>query len=292
MNNKIKTLGFLFLYPIYNLRYKYLDKSFPKVYDSIKTLQILIESRKSLSRFGDGEFNLICGTGIGFQQQNIELSQDLRRVLESNSENCYIGIPNIFNGLKRFNIEAKCFWLYSIVSKWNQWKKFIKNVDYLDTQCSRFYIDLKDKSESIEIVKLWKRLWNNRDVVIIEGEHTKMGIGNDLFDNCSSVRRIICPCKNAYSRYAEILQRSSELPQDTLILVALGPTASILSYDLAQLGYQAIDTGHLDLEYNWMKKQSRHKEAVPGRFVNEVKNNIVENIKDDCYESQVICRII
>lgn len=292
MNNKIKTLGFLFLYPIYNLRYKYLDKSFPKVYDSIKTLQILIESRKSLSRFGDGEFNLICGAEIGFQQQNIELSRDLMRVLESNSENCYIGIPNIFNELTRFSIEAKCFWLHSVVSNWRQWKKFFLRDCYLDSLCSRFYLDLKDKSESIEIVRLWKKLWDMRDIVIIEGEHTKMGIGNDLFDNCSSVRRIICPCKNAYSRYAEILQRSSELPQDTLILVALGPTASILSYDLAQLGYQAIDTGHLDLEYNWMKKQSRHKEAVPGRFVNEVKNNIVENIKDDCYESQVICRII
>lgn len=292
MNNKIKTLGFLLIYPIYKIRYRFLKKDFPNVCNSVETLQILIDSGKSLSRFGDGEFNLIGGTEIGFQQKDIKLSRNLRRVIESKPENCFIGIPNIFQGLSRFNIEAKCFWLYSIVSKWNQWKKFIKNVDYLDTQCSRFYIDLKDKSESIEIVKLWKRLWNNRDVVIIEGEHTKMGIGNDLFDNCSSVRRIICPCKNAYSRYAEILQRSSELPQDTLILVALGPTASILSYDLAQLGYQAIDTGHLDLEYNWMKKQSRHKEAVPGRFVNEVKNNIVENIKDDCYESQVICRII
>jgi len=64
-----------------------------------------------------------------------------------------------------------------------------------------------------------------------------MGIGNDLFDGVSSLQRLICPSKNAFSHYTEILEKAKKLGKDKLVLIALGPTATVLSYDLARAGF-------------------------------------------------------
>ena len=42
-----------------------------------------------------------------------------------------------------------------------------------------------------------------------------------------------------------------KLSKNKLILIALGPTATVLSYDLYKLGYHVIDIGHADIEYEW-----------------------------------------
>ena len=49
----------------------------------------------------------------------------------------------------------------------------------------------------------------------------------------------------------KIVQKYS--PNEYLILLALGPTATVMAYNLAQKGYQAIDIGHIDIEYEWYR---------------------------------------
>ncbi len=39
----------------------------------------------------------------------------------------------------------------------------------------------------------------------------------------------------------------------------LGPTAKLLSYDLTKRGYQAIDLGHIDSEYEWFQMKAESK---------------------------------
>ena len=80
-----------------------------------------------------------------------------------------------------------------------------------------------------------------------------------------------------------------------LILIALGPTATVLSYDLALIGYWAIDIGHVDLEYEWMKNGALQQEKVKGKYVNEViDGNQVESefYGKKEYEEQIICKIV
>ena len=64
------------------------------------------------------------------------------------------------------------------------------------------YIDKAKASgkESLKnsMIKKLKTLWSGRDVVIIEGEKSRLGIGNNLFDNMKSIQRIICPVINAF----------------------------------------------------------------------------------------------
>jgi hypothetical protein len=69
-------------------------------------------------------------------------------------------------------------------------------------------------------------------------------------------------------------------------------TATVLARDLAHNGYQAIDLGHIDIEYEWMLRNATTKIAIPGKFTNEVQGgNQVEEIKDEKYLSQIVARI-
>ena len=90
-----------------------------------------------------------------------------------------------------------------------------------------------------------------RDVILVEGERTKQGIGNDLFNNTKSIKRIICPRKNSFQVYNKILNTILKFNKKYLILISLGPNATILSYDLCKIGYQAVDIGHINLEYKF-----------------------------------------
>lgn len=42
-------------------------------------------------------------------------------------------------------------------------------------------------------------------------------------------------------------------------MISLGPTATVLAYDLFKAGYQAIDFGHVDVEYEWWRMGAHKK---------------------------------
>ena len=66
-----------------------------------------------------------------------------------------------------------------------------------------------------------------------------------------------------------------------------------MAYDLAQTGRQAIDIGHIDVEYEWMKMGATEKVALPRKFVNEVEaGRTVAEETDSGYLAQIIDRII
>ena len=70
----------------------------------------------------------------------------------------------------------------------------------------------------------------------------------------------------------------------------MGPTATILSYDLYKFGYQVIDIGHIDIEYELYLRNASNMIPIPNKYVNEArKGNInIGNIKDENYYSQII----
>ena len=117
----------------------------------------------------------------------------------------------------------------------------------------------KNKNHIWNYIKKLKKIWVHKNVLIIEGEKSRIGVGNNLFDNIKSIKRIIFPVTNAFLVYKKIIKEVLKLNEKRLILIALGPTATILAYDLYKLGYQAIDIGHVDIEYEWFLKNAKHK---------------------------------
>ena len=80
----------------------------------------------------------------------------------------------------------------------------------------------------------------------------------------------------------------SKVDKSRLILIALGPTATVLAYDLSKQGYQAIDIGHLDVEYEWFLQSASDKCIIKNKYVNEVDNREVSDLSDPEYQDQVI----
>src|SRR5699024_2458317 len=95
---------------------------------------------------------------------------------------------------------------------------------------SRPYMDMVDKTKSQSYFKKLKRIWKNKNVLIIEGKLTRSGVGNDLFEGVESLERIIAPSKNAFDKYSELLSLSRKYGQGKLILLMLGPTAKGLTF--------------------------------------------------------------
>lgn len=153
---------------------------------------------------------------------------------------------------------------------------------------TRPYMMYKDKSNARDKFNKWQKIWNEKELLIIEGEGSRLGVGNDLFYNVKSIERIICPSKNAFEKYEEILSTAKCYSKNKLVLIALGMTATVLAYDLSKCGYQAIDIGHIDIEYEWFLKGVKEKINIANKSVNEVQDgNIVCEIKDINYKKQI-----
>ena len=128
---------------------------------------------------------------------------------------------------------------------------------------------------------------------MIEGEKTRFGVGNDLFDNVRSLQRILGPVESAFDCCDQILEcaiKFSKQVENPLIILALGPTATVLACELAEFGFQALDIGHLDISYEKFKSGSNA--AVPGKYTNaSAGGNIVDECIDADYISQIVAKI-
>ena len=77
-----------------------------------------------------------------------------------------------------------------------------------------------------------------------------------------------------------------------MLITCLGPTAKVVTYQLVKSGYQVLDLGHLDVEYEWFLRRDMKKELISGKFVNEHKSRIVHySMTDKDYEKQIVVRI-
>lgn len=59
------------------------------------------------------------------------------------------------------------------------------------------------------------------------------------------------------------------IKSEELVLISLGPTATVLAFDLANQGIQAIDVGQLDNEYDWFSMHAETRKEIKGEFVAE-----------------------
>ena len=240
----------------------------------------IIKEKKSIARYGDGEFKWALGIKQdSFQNDDKRLQNRLLEILQSPSQQILIGIPISFATMKEYNYKARRYWVNFIVKHGEEVQSILsKNNIYANASITRPYIDYKKKSNAKKRFQNLKKVWNQREVIMIEGKMTKLGVGNDLFDNCKEIKRILCPSKNAFDKYDEILEAAKKIDKDKLILISLGPTATVLAYDLCMLGYQALDIGHIDIEYSWYLSGAKDKISVPGKYVNETEEKITSDI--------------
>lgn len=269
---------------------------FPMIEDGKKALKLVIENKMSMCRFGDGEFELISGRNRPFfQKVDLELGKRLRDVLVNKEEKLLTCIADNYGSLEKYTESAaRNIRIYMTDSVRQEHLKLIdRNKTYYDAYVSRPYILYKNRDDARCKFELWKQVWENRKLVLVEGELSRSGVGNDLFAQASSIKRILCPAEHAWGCYEQIYQYILQnVSKDSLICIALGPTATVLAYDLCKEGYQAIDMGHLDNEYEWYLRNAQEIEDIRTKYVNDYSvGRYAEEICDVEYEKQIIIKV-
>ena len=153
-----------------------------KILTQQETIEEIIRKKLSVARFGDGEIRwmLVKGYCAKFQKYDEHLAQRLREVLNAKNTNILVCLAGQYN----LNIQRSQFWETCIQETILDLSQTIEtNKIFGDTNITR----------NANNVPQMKQIWQDKDIVIVEGDKSRLGIGNDLFDNVKSLKRILCP---------------------------------------------------------------------------------------------------
>lgn len=265
----------------------------PRVMTKADTVAYILEHGCSIARFGDGEIKLLVGRDISFQPAQAELSEALAKILRAEQNNLLVCVPDVFDSVAHMTPADGDYWKKHLARYRKHWYTHTRAGSlYGNAFLSRPYMCFSDKEGAGALFEALKALWKDRDVVIAEGEQTRMGVGNDLFANARSVRRVLGPSARAFNKYDALLNALLSVERSALILLALGPTATVLAAALCERGYQALDIGNTDTEYEWFRRGCTRKTPIENKLVYEARDGErIGAVTDEAYLSQVIARI-
>lgn len=232
-----------------------------------------------------------------FQHLDEKLADRLKEVIQSDEDGLLIGIADNYGSLSAYNAVGKRGIRYYMTDETRKEHREFLDLHrrYHNAYISRPYVIYADNLTNAPQKRFQnlKRIWENRNIIFVEGTLTRLGVGNDLFQNARQIRRIEAPPVNSFDKYDEILAAALKFAEaDSLFLIALGPAAGVLAYDLYHAGYQAIDIGHIDLEYEWYLKGTGERCEVKNKYNNEWNGgDVVEDIYDEEYFRQIVCVI-
>ncbi len=253
MKRKIKDILAAIVYFLYE---KGILHNSVKVYSIDETIDELLQTNKSLVRFGDGEIVMIKGGDLMLQKASPEIAEGLAGILAYPYDDLMVTIPGIFDTLSDHRKASRQFWKDHLLFCRKIYEKYC-NPDriYYTTFVSRCYYYAQDRSNCGRWFAKIRKIWENKDVVVVEGTRTHNGVGNDLLDTAASVERIICPPRDAYGAIPRILEACEVYGKDRLFLLSVGVAAKFLALELFQKGYRVLDIGHMDMEYEWYVRQ-------------------------------------
>ncbi len=266
----------------------------PRVLSINDTIDHVLKNELSVIRFGDGEITMLDGGSIGFQHHHPTLVSQLELIIQINNPKLLICVPGIWERLDNMEYYAYKFNMHHLYRHGHVWKNLLSyDQIYGDTNMTRPYLAYKNKAGCGQTFKKLFSIWTNKNVLLIEGAKSRLGVGNDMFDNTASMKRLLCPPENAYDKIDEIKSKAiASVSKDTLILLSLGPAAKVLAYDLFLLGYRVLDIGHIDMEYEMFLRKESKQTAVPYKYFNEIHARNPEDCLDPKYISQIVDTIV
>lgn len=265
----------------------------PQILAIDETIDYIIKDKISISRYGDGEMKIVSGERIRFQEYDANLSEKLRKILKNNTQNLLVCVSDIYDDPKWMKDWAYEYTWKVVAKNRKDWSSYL-NMDtiYGNTFITRCYMDWKNNERSGKWFSKLKLIWKDKEIIFIERKYSRLGFNNDLFSDAKSIERILCPERDAYKKYNEILKIAIRQPKEKLFLIALGPTATVLAYDLCKNGYWAIDIGHIDIEYEWFLRKATKKITIKNKYTSEAQDgDKVSKYIGKQFEEQVIHRI-
>lgn len=224
----------------------------PEILSVKESAEKILREGKSVVRFGDGEFKIMTGDVAIFQKKNKLLTKRLNEIFDSKDKNIIVGIPyfccHSINNIITYDDKTSRKFLTDFYGKNVDWiiERIQKDRTYIETSIFSHY-NIKDCCEIV------RNIWRGKDITVISGDRVFKDIKYNVFDCAKSIEYINAPTVDAFEKYDDILSKAKKIDKDRIVCIILGPTATVLAYDLAKEGYQALDLGHIVKAYNLFK---------------------------------------
>jgi hypothetical protein len=281
--NKNDTLLFYFS----NLIYNFILEHYPKldntciVLDPIRSLEYIINTKKSLSRFGDGELIIAEGNDMVYEKA-ITFQKDSIEILKNTNDNCFIGICDVFYepSFKYWKEHESKFWNSKVWIK--RYFNFCpKQKIYLSAQVSRpqhYSYNCDDNItlfNHLDYLTLKQQIYLNKKILCIQNITYLNNYYQNILYAASTIDYFIIQSTNASCDMDEIISYViTNKNKYELILLFAGPMASYLSNLFSTHDIQAIDLGSCQYNTNSDNKEKILKNI---KIINNILN--IYNIK-------------
>lgn len=235
---------------------KKIYRELPKTMTVAETVDKIINEKCSIARFGDGEYLIISGEGIWeYQEYDEELAAKLKKIIKNNSPKCLVGIVSPIHA----KMAAIDYWETFLITKYKFLKKYLnfKSV-YANSAISRISVFLECPVPKI------KQMWEGQNLLCVVGSGSRYFYDDRLFNNVDKMDMLVVKGRDSYQNYQKIFEQIQQYGKDKLILISLGPTATVLAYELSELGYHVLDIGHLPNCYaEYLKEKGQPEQEKP-----------------------------
>lgn len=238
------------------------------VMDMFQTVDLLKSSTRGLCRFGDGEFDIMMGHSIAFQKYDRLLQSKLFEILSNKRDNLYVGVPYIpFHNTKKLLPFVRDLARTTRRHRVFMLENASREMTYIDTGFSQVYLNYNNSIDFKKYFDDVKTLFEEKDIVIFAGAGILDKLKYDVFELCASKKIIDCPKRDAFDKYESILMQALGVAEGgALPLFILGPTSTVLAYEMYKKGKIGWDIGHIAKDYNSYKSNSLRTEKEIREF--------------------------
>lgn len=214
-----------------------------KLLPAQETIDYVCHNGKSVIRFGDGEFNIILGGNVHYQEYDLKLQEELIRIIkEYNEDSPYLlCVPYRYFSKSNLVLNRRV-----LISCWSTPKQMFKKYFKRGIPYGDAFVFSKNNSRSN-----YQKMWENYKAIILVHNNDKY-----LEETFNLEKQkgyfVKVPLKNSYEIIDDIeceierLFQENDLPKNnTAVLISAGPTAKALVYRLSIKGYKLIDCGHV-----------------------------------------------
>lgn len=224
----------------------------PVVLDEYETIRRVRDERLSLARYGDGEIKLCRGADCKPQDHDHEIAKRLRNILISDAAHTLVAVPNIWSGV--------------VPAAKTIWRAYREGANAQFYKPGKVYgssfVSRPDSAPHINTDSYWglmRSIWVGRDVVFLTGaKKGRQFLHTGMLSNARNLAVVHGPQHNAWGHYRDLMERVRSKVEglvDPLVILALGPTATVMAYHLGKEGIQALDLGHAGVFYrNWLEQ--------------------------------------
>ena len=210
------------------------------------SLEILLSSKKSLIRWGDGESTVLGGGSLYFQQNTWGLFSELKKISRAyDSKSPYlIAMPNDFLSQSRDELKKE--------NKYRLWRftRYIYDIYFGGKDCT--YLDSFIFRENSKISNdRIKKLWENESNIVFVHNNYKYFTDFRQSNGDKKVSFVQISASNTYRQRQQVVSEvvsyitdSNTNKSDTCVLVSAGPAGKVFTHDLCLMGYRVLDMGH------------------------------------------------